>query len=155
VSFEGISDDLMIYGTLFSLSNRLQTHVDGMLPEITARQHFMLIVIFTLFKDTKPSLKDVANAMGCSYQNVKRMAENLEKSGFLLIERDAYDKRKYNLTLTNKIVTFSEKIEDESNKFMKDFYSDISEIYLKCTLNTLLKMEQNLKIIADAKGQRQ
>jgi len=150
MNFEGISDDLMIYGTLFTLSNRLQTYVDGMLPEITARQHFLLIIL-SLFKDTTPSLKEVAYAMGCSYQNVKRMADCLEQKGFLAIERDVNDKRKYNLILTEKIMTLSAKIDEESDMFMRDFYNDISQIYLKCTLNTLLKMEENLKIISNRK----
>jgi len=150
MNFEGIPDEFMIYGTLFGLSNRLQTHVDGMLPEITARQHFLLIVL-SLIKETKPSLKDVAYTMGCSYQNVKRMADTLEEKGFLIIERDASDKRKYNLIITEKIEEFSAKIEEESNRFMKDLYGDLSPIYLKCTLNTLMKMEENLKIISNRK----
>ena len=151
MNFEGIPDEFMIYGTLFGLSNRLQTYVDEMLPEITARQHFLLIML-SVFEDTKPSLKEVANAMGCSYQNVKRMADCLEKKGFLTIERDLQDKRKYNISMTDKVEEFSKEFEEESDKFMQDFYKGISQQDLTCTLNVLTAMEKNLKTKAEAKG---
>jgi len=151
MDFTGLTNEHMIYGTLFALSNRLQTYLDRMLPEITSKQHFLLIVL-SLFKDTNPSLKEVASAMGCSYQNVKRMADCLEKKGYLIIKRDAVDKRKYSLIMTDKIIEFSEKTDEESDKFMQDLYRGLSQEDLQNTLNMLTKMEHNLKQRTSSKG---
>jgi len=140
-----ITDEFMIYGTLFSLSNRIQTFVDGQLKNITAKEQFLLVVL-SLFKDTKPNLKEVASVIGCSYQNVKRMADSLEKKGFLSVERDADDRRKYSLSVTEKFMDLSLETEQDSYDFMRVLYQGISQDDLRCTLNTLVKMEQNLLI---------
>lgn len=84
----------MIYGTLFSLSNRIQTMGDEFLSEITMKQHFVLMTL-CLFDDKTPSLKDVSHIVGCSYQNIKKVAINLEKKGYLRIEHNKDDKRKW------------------------------------------------------------
>ena len=145
MDFRGITDEFMLYGTLFALSNRIQTFVDGKLKGITAKQQFLLIVL-SLFEEAKPSLKEVAGVIGCSYQNVKRMADSLEKSGFLLVERDANDKRKYNLSATEKFVDFSLETGQAGYDFMQGLYQGISQEDLRCTLKTLEKMEQNLRL---------
>ena len=143
MDFKGITDEFKLYGTLFALSNRIQTYVDGKLKNITAKQQFLLIVL-SLFEDAKPNLKEVAGVVGCSYQNVKRMVDSLEKSGFLTVERDASDKRKYNLSITEKFVDFSIETEQGGYDFMQSLYQGISQEDLKCTLKTLEKMEKNL-----------
>jgi len=145
MDFEGITDEFMLYGTLFARSNRLQAFVDGKLTNLTAKQQFLLIVL-SLFDEAKPSLKEVADVIGCSYQNVKRMADSLEKNGFLAIERDAGDKRKYNLSATEKFVELSLEAGQDSYDFMQNLYQGISQEDLRCTLNTLVKMDHNLKL---------
>ena len=146
MDFSGLSEDQMIYGLLFAVSNKLQACADKVLPEITSRQHFLLIVL-SLFKDKYPSLKEVANAVGSSYQNVKKMADSLEKKGFLVIERDDDDKRKYRLMMTEKVAAFSEETEEEADHFMQDLYKGLTQEDLRHAITVLAQMQVNLNEI--------
>lgn len=144
MKFSNLPNELVLYGTLFSLNNRIQSIGDDFLSEITMKQHFLLMTL-DLFKDSNPTLKEVADIIGCSYQNIKRMATALEKKGYLKIERDNYDKRKYNLIKTNKIQTVSSEIQTEINQFIETLYKNISAEELMCVLEVLQQMNKNLK----------
>jgi len=147
MNFDGILNEFMIYSTLFTLNNRIQTFADKEFNNITAKQHFLLTIL-SLFGDVKPSLKETADVMGCSYQNVKKMADNLEKNGYLRVVRDKLDKRKYNLITTNKYSKFQEEMEKEIKSFFQDLFKGLSQDELKSALGTLSAMEQNLKAAA-------
>ncbi len=133
----------MIYGMLFALSNRIQTYGDSQFKEITLKQHFMLTAM-ELFGEVKPTLKELADLIGCSYQNVKRMAVNLEEKGYLQIEVDAIDKRKLRLMRTDKFEILINEKQESTKVFINSLYKGITKEQLKVTLETLLHMEQNI-----------
>lgn len=144
--FEGVPNELMVYGTLFSLTNRIQTIGDEVFPDISMKQHFILMVV-GLFNDKTPSLKDVANIVGCSYQNVKKLATALETKGYLKIERDTIDKRKYNLIKTDKVQTVSSDMDSEIKQFIAVLYKGVTQKQLLSTFAVLQQMDQNLKVL--------
>ena len=131
-----------IYGMLFSLSNRIQTIGDKELEDITLKQHFLLVALemFT----TPPTLKQMGELVGCSYQNVKRMAEQLEKKNYLQIKKDETDKRKLLLVSTGKKQELEGEINKVTTEFMERLYRDIPKENLIITLQTLMKMDQNI-----------
>ena len=51
------------------------------------KQHFLMIVL-NMLTPYHPTLKETAQLVGCSYQNVKRMGAQLEKCGYLHIVAD-------------------------------------------------------------------
>lgn len=144
--FEGVPNELMVYGTLFSLTNRIQTIGDEVFPDISMKQHFILMVV-GLFNDKTPSLKDVANIVSCSYQNVKKLATALETKGYLKIERDTIDKRKYNLIKTDKVQTVSSDMDSEIKQFIAVLYKGVTQKQLLSTFTVLQQMDQNLKVL--------
>ncbi len=136
------TEEYAIYGMLFSLSNRIQTIGDKEFADITIKQHFLMIAL-ELFVEP-PSLNQMGGLIGCSYQNVKRMAIQLEKNGYLVIQQDKLDKRKLLLVQTGKMKQSSEESKDATIKFMKELYQGISREELIITLNTLKKMDRNI-----------
>lgn len=138
----GISEEYAIYGTLFSVSNRIQTIGDKEFKEVTLKQHFMMIAL-NMF-ETPPTLKEMGELIGCSYQNVKRMAEHLQREGYLKIVRDTSDKRKLLLISTQKLETMESVNQEKSIAFMEQLFKDISREDLAITLKTLVKMDSNI-----------
>lgn len=138
----GINEEYAIYGTLFSVSNRIQTIGDKEFKEITMKQHFMMIAL-SMFENP-PTLKEMGELIGCSYQNVKRMAEHLQHEGYLKIVRDSSDKRKLLLISTQKMDTLEASNQDKSIAFMEQLFKDISREDLAITLKTLVKMDRNI-----------
>jgi len=152
IELSGLSEEEMIYGLLFAVSNKLQASADRVLPDITSRQHFLLIVL-SLFKDKHPSLKEVAEVIGSSYQNVKKLADSLEKKGFIELRQDKLDKRKCNLLVTDKVLSLTKVIDEEAENFMQDLYKGISKNDLRHVIAVLTQMELNLS--TKSKGARQ
>lgn len=138
----GIDEEYAIYGMLFCLSNRIQTIGDKDFDDITMKQHFMMIALGMF--ENPPTLKEMAEIIGCSYQNVKRMAENLQKEEYLKITQSSNDKRKLLLVSTGKFEKMAEINRDKTIQFMSGLYKNISREDLATTLNTLVKMNQNI-----------
>ena len=142
MNISNIREEYGIYGMLFSLSNRIQAMGDKEFTGITMKQHFLMIA-FGMFKNP-PTLKEMGELIGCSYQNVKRMAEHLQKEGYITIEKDSADKRKVLLKSTGKFEEMAEEKEDITVEFMKMLYKNISQEDLVTTLETLKRMDRNL-----------
>jgi len=142
--FDGLPYEVLLYGTLFSLSNRIQAIGDEVFPDITMKQHFVLMTL-NLFQGSTPNLKEVAEIVGCSYQNIKKIMISLEKKKYIKIERSKEDKREYKILLTNKIKKISSDIEKDANDFITSLYTDIPKECLLNTLSVLNKMADNLK----------
>ena len=138
----GISEEYAIYGTLFSLSNRIQTIGDKEFTDITMKQHFLMLALGMF--ENPPTLKEMAELIGCSYQNVKRMAEHLQKEKFLNIIQDSKDKRKLLLISTGKLEKMAASNPEKATAFMSQLYKNIPKEDLLTTLNTLMKMDQNI-----------
>lgn len=137
-----IGDIYGVFGLIFSLSNRIQTIGDNDLEGITMKQQFLMIAV--QMQEYPMSLKEMSDLIGCSYQNVKRMAQSLEKSGYLKIEQDQNDKRKLLLVSTGKIDEMGKENSDKRVAFMARLFKDIPEDELAVTLKTLLKMDHNI-----------
>lgn len=138
----GVSEEYAIYGMLFSLSNRIQTIGDKEFKDITMKQHFLMIVL-EMFKQP-PTLKEMGELIGCSYQNVKRMAVHLQREGYLNIEQDISDKRKLLLVSTGKFEKLGQVHRERTIGFMDNLYKNISRKDLAVTLTTLMKMDKNI-----------
>jgi DNA-binding MarR family transcriptional regulator len=137
-----VSEEYAIYGMLFSLSNRIQTIGDKEFEDITMKQQFLMIAL-EMFENP-PTLKEMGELIGCSYQNVKRMADHLQKEGYLNIEQDEMDRRKLLLVSTGKIEQIAEMQRNRTIEFMTSLYQGIPRKELEVTLHTLMKMDHNI-----------
>jgi DNA-binding MarR family transcriptional regulator len=91
-----------------------------------------------------PTLSELADAVGCSYQNIKRMASNLEKNKYVSIVEDDKDKRKRHIIMTDKLHKMGESNSKMTQAFMEGLYSGISDEELGCVVSVLKKMENNI-----------
>lgn len=131
-----------LYGMLFSLSNRIQTIGDRESKDITLKQKFLLISLGMF--EQPPSLREMSELIGCSYQNVKRMASDLEKSGYLHIMQDKTDKRIMRLVLKEKTEKATKTSEETDRLFIERLYQGISCEDMETTLKTLMTMDKNI-----------
>lgn len=139
----GIDLKYFMYGMLFAVSNRIQTFGDEQFEDITMKQHFMMIVL-NLYGDKPPTLSELADAVGCSYQNIKRMAAVLEKNDYVSIVEDDKDKRKRHIIMTDKFHNLGESNQKMTQAFIEGLYSGITAEELGCAVNVLKKMEKNI-----------
>jgi DNA-binding MarR family transcriptional regulator len=90
-----------IFGTLFVLANRLQALGDALDDKITLKQWLFITVIVKSEKQAL-TITELAQLIGTSRQNVKKMAAILEKDGFITFEKDSSDARILRVALTEK-----------------------------------------------------
>lgn len=143
VDFTGIELSYFLIGLLSAFENRFQAVADKTMEEISWKQ-FFAIICTSLCKES-PTIKELAEIMGSSHQNVKQILLKLEKKGFVDIVVDEKDKRKQRVVLTQYCKEFCEKNNEIAEISMKKMFAGIQEEQLKVTIQTIMQIEDNLK----------
>ena len=78
ISFEGIESPYFLLGLLSAFDNRFQAAADKLIGEMSWKQFFAVICISMCRQP--PGLKELAQVMGTSHQNLKQILLKLEKS---------------------------------------------------------------------------
>ncbi len=147
VDFTGIELSYFLLGLLSAFDNRFQAVVDSTMKEVSWKQFFAIICI-NLCKE-RPTVKELAEIMGSSHQNVKQILLKLEKKGFVSIAVDENDKRKQRIELTDYCREFCEKNDEMTIGIMKKMFAGVPEEQLQVTIQTIIQIEDNLKEIRD------
>ena len=134
-----------VFNSFFVLSQRIEYIIDSFLEkdDLTTKQLLTLIAIDHSF-DHKPSLSEVADVLSTSHQNVKQIALNLKKRGFLEIIVDPKDRRRRLLKLTDTHETFWEDRGQENYDNMKKIFSSLSKSEMKEFHRIIVKLLTNL-----------
>jgi DNA-binding MarR family transcriptional regulator len=75
---------------------------------LTTRQWLLLAVLDKQFPGSAPSISEATAVFGTSRQNVKQVALQLERRGWLRVEPDPADRRMLRLVLTDKRAVFDD-----------------------------------------------
>ena len=132
-----------LYRMVFNLSQRFQYLTDDILRKdnLTAKQFHLSAIIDQSFTEP-PSVNEVANIMDTSHQNVKAIANQLQRKGFLQIEKDPDDRRRQLLKLTEKSRQYWDSQAKVGEAFMLSLFDALSdeEIVALSTMYTKLLM---------------
>jgi len=145
IDFTGIPPQYFLLGLLSAFDNRFQAMADRMMEEISWKQFFAIICI-NMCK-APPTLNELSDILGSSHQNVKQILLKLETKDFIEFVPDADDRRKQRIVLTKKCRRFCEKNDGMSMDVMTKMFDGISEKDLNKTIQTIIKIESNLKEI--------
>lgn len=145
VDLTGVELSYFLIGLLSAFENRFQAKADSTMKEISWKQFFTIICI-NMCKE-KPTVKELAEIMGSSHQNVKQILLKLEKKGFVHISVDESDKRKQRIELTDYCREFCENNDEMAMNVMKKMFGGVSEEQLQVTIQTIIQIEDNLKEI--------
>lgn len=143
MNFTGVELSYFLLGLLSAFDNRFQALADRLIGIISWKQFFTIICI-NMCKES-PTIKELAEIMGSSHQNVKQILLKLEKKEFVKIVPDTNDKRKQRVVLTEKCMQFCSDNDDKSALVMKSMFDGISQEQLQVTIQTIMQMEENLK----------
>ena len=138
-----------IFSTLFIAGNKLQTIFDNRIPEVSLKQ-FMLLSIVRQSKE-QLTFTQLGNLLGCSRQNIKKLADVLMKKGFITIQQSPHDIRAMCICPTEKVSDYFQNDFSEYQgelKYLFEVYTD-QEIETLFTLLSRLyagieNLEENL-----------
>lgn len=135
-----------IFSTLFIAGNKLQTLFDSHIPKISLKQ-FMLLSIVRQSK--KPlTFTQLGDLLGCSRQNIKKLANALSQKGYVAIQQSPFDTRALCICPTEKVNCFFQddfpKYQEEL-KYLFEVYTDEEIEMLFILLSKLYAGIENLK----------
>lgn len=97
-----------VFGSVFLLAQYLARRGDEALAPLglTTKQWLLVAIVARQFPGMSPTLTEAALWYGSSRQNVKQIARQLEKRGFLRLAPDPVDRRALRLHLTARARVF-------------------------------------------------
>ena len=126
-----------IFNSLFIITNKLQTIFDNHIPELSLKQFLLLS---TVRQSEKPlTFTHLGELLGCSRQNIKKIADVLMKKGFVTIEKSPADLRAMCICPTEKADVYFQTDFSEYQGKLKYLFDVYTEDEVK-TLFTLLSM---------------
>lgn len=125
-----------IFSSIFVLQNRMQTAGEKLQTEISMKQ--WLLLAMTACCSEPRTLTNVGNLMGCSRQNVKKLAAALEKKGFVRLLSGGNNS--VCIELTDKVKEYTDEIGERHLKTLKLLFADFSEDEIQQLFNLYAKL---------------
>lgn len=135
-----------IFSTLFIAGNKLQTLFDNHIPKVSLKQ-FMLLSVVRQAKEPL-TFTQLGDLLGCSRQNIKKLADALMKKGFVTIRQSPHDARALCICPTEKVDDYFQNDFSEYQrelKYLFEVYTDEEIEMLFILLSRLYAGIENLE----------
>lgn len=132
-----------IFAVIFTLSNKLQVLGDEFDKNITIKQWLFLVYVSKLSEP--PTVTEVANFIGYSRQNAKRIADTLQERGYVTIIKDENDARALRISLTPKCLEYFQKRSQKELGFLEQIFNGIDAELTEGLYKGLLKLGKNIE----------
>lgn len=116
-----------IFSSIFVLQNRMQTAGEKLQTEISMKQ--WLLLVMTECCPEPRTLTNIGNLMGCSRQNIKKLALALEKKGFVRLLLGVNNS--VCVELTDKVNAYAQEIVGRNLQALSLLFADFSEDEIK------------------------
>lgn len=143
MNFDGLEASFFLLGLLSAFDNRYQATADKFFGDISWKQFFAIICINLCVEP--PTLKELANIMGSSHQNVKQILNKLEKKGYIQMLPDKEDKRKQRIVVTEKTKEFCESHDEQSQQVVGKMFEGVAPQDIAITIKTISQMAKNIE----------
>lgn len=140
-----------IFATIFTLSNKLQMLGDRFDENITTKQ-WLFIVGVSVF-EKPPMVGELANFVGYSRQNAKRIAAVLQRRGYVNLSDDEHDARALRIELTPKCKQYFQRREQREIDFLERIFAGFDAGSTRGLYTGLTMLKQNIiEIMKSDKG---
>lgn len=149
VSYESLGTDILwkkklLFSSIFIEATKLQTAFDRFNSEVSSKQ-WLLLVIASSFSEP-PTLTEVGELMGCSRQNVKKIAVILEKKGYLTLT-NIKDKRSTSIELASKFKILAAEMEADTTAVMDLLFGEFSDEQINEFFSSMLKLSKGIEAL--------
>lgn len=140
IRFSGTTENQRkaIFSTLFIAENKLQTLFDNHIPEISLKQFMLLSIVRQ--SNEQLTFTQLGNMLGCSRQNIKKIADILVKKGFITIQQNPRDTRAMYISPTEKV---NDYFQNEFSQYQEEL-KYLFEVYTDEEIETLFTLLSKL-----------
>ena len=142
INTENMGAPYYLIGLINRFNNSFQAAADNIFEELSWKQIFFMNCV-ALFEEA-PTIKDMANLLGCSHQNAKQILAKLEKQCFVKVHQDFSDKRKQRIILTDKAMEFRRHYDEPSEQAMQLIFASISKEELLTAISVFTRLNKNV-----------
>ena len=142
VSYENIAPPFVLIALMSRFLNRYQSAANAFFKEMSWQQMFFLNGV-TLFKEA-PSIKDMADFLGCTHQNANKLYAKLLQDGYIVSKQDRDDRRKQRIYLTDKALSFLSVNKVGSSESVKAIFSVVSDDEMEMLIDAMAKLTDSL-----------
>jgi DNA-binding MarR family transcriptional regulator len=94
--------------------------------DITTKQWFLLASIEKL-GGLPATIDEISETMGCSHQNVKKLALKLEQKGFVQIVKDQKDKRVSRILVLEKVNLLRQNLNESAGQLFNTLFRELDK----------------------------
>ena len=116
-----------IFSSIFILQNRMQTAGEKIQTNISMKQWLLLVMVESC--PETPTLTNLGNLMGCSRQNVKKLASALEKQGFVIFSQG--ESNSLCVKITDKAIAYEKEMEERNSQTLQLLFADFNDEEIK------------------------
>ena len=145
---ENLTQRQYIFGAFFVFANKLQLIGDRLDPNITMKQWF-LVAMLSQFGEKAPTISELAAFIGCSRQNVKKLAGRLSEKGFLQLQKDSKDSRQTRLRLTGACKDYFAARAGREEEWLSQVFDGIGQAQLDGLYQGMKRVEQNIGLMEE------
>ncbi len=143
VNYENFAPPFVLIALMSRFVNRYQSAANAFFKELSWQQMFFLNGI-TLFNEA-PSIKDMADFLGCTHQNANKLYAKLLKDGYIISQQDENDRRKQRLFLTDKAKSFLADNKVGSSESVKEIFSVVSDDEMEILIDAMAKLTESVR----------
>lgn len=147
-----ISQEQFIFGNIFILNNKFQSLQSDSLEDITIKQFILLVMISHIDKPS-PSVQEIANCVGTSRQNTKKMLEALSKKGYVSLRKSEEDKRSFCVSLTRKCHEYFKAHNDVGEEIISQLFRGVNESDVAAVCRVIETLHQNIMKLKNSGGE--
>lgn len=119
----------LLFSGVFVQENRLHAIMDRYLEEMTCKQWLVMVVADAY--NVPPDLSTLAKMLGCTRQNIKKLALSLEKAGYVILEPSENDGRSLCVSITEKGKKIIENSKNMEEKVHQSLFRDFTDREIK------------------------
>lgn len=141
------------FAMVFLLSQRFEYITNKVLePDGLTTKQFLTIAVIERGFDPPPSISQVGDYLSTSHQNVKQIAEQLQRKGFIKIEKDPNDGRRLLLKVTKKNREYWDSKAPEHVVEVKKLFDSLTQEEIDMFYTLVAKLiEGTSKVYRDAR----
>ena len=126
-------------------ANMMQTMFSKTQKGITSKQWLLLTIASNV--NEAPTLSEMGKFMGCSRQNVKQIAQVLNKNGYLSFTKIDGDKNTMRIVPTQKWFDYNMENEEMTSNILEEIFDGLSNEELKTYFRSFIKVINNIEKI--------
>ncbi|HKH78787.1 MAG TPA: MarR family transcriptional regulator [Solirubrobacteraceae bacterium] len=144
---EDAATRIRTFRLIIVLALELRTRMDQLLREddLTTQQAALLTVIDAL---SEPSIGQAAGALGTTHQNIRQLADALERKGFVRIAADPADGRIRRLATTPQSDATWQRRSDADQRRVLEWFGELTAVEAQDLFRLLLKAQASVRAVA-------